>query len=72
MAIVGPAMVFASVQSKLDSTMREVERLRTADDRRIEWQSVIVGTMATRDDVEKISNKLDALASEMRNARERR
>lgn len=69
MAIVGPAMVFASVQSKLDSTMREVERLRTADDRRIEWQSVIVGTMATRDDVEKISNKLDALASEMRNAR---
>lgn len=69
MAIVGPAMVFASVQSKLDSAVREIERLRAADDRRIEWQSVIVGTMATRSDVEKVSNKLDALAAEMRNAR---
>lgn len=69
MAIVGPAMVFASVRSDLSSTVREVERLRDDARQRSAWQEAIGREMATRADVEKISNKLDALASEMRNAR---
>jgi len=60
-AIVGGVMWLATMASTVSASKAEIERLRVRDDQR-------AAEMATRSDVEKVSDKLDALATEMRAA----
>lgn len=63
------AITWGVTTNRIDNNTKEIERLRLRDDARVQSDIKIAADMATKTDVQRVSDKLDALANELRNAR---
>ena len=68
-AIAIAAMTWATLAGDVRANKAEIDRLRAAKEQQTVWQQDVIATMAKRTDVEKVSDKVDALAAELRGAR---
>lgn len=70
-AIAIAAMTWATLTAETSANTREIERLRAAGDARATADVRIAETMATKADVQRVSDQVQALALELRNGRAR-
>lgn len=68
-AIVLATMTYATLTGDVRSNAREIERLRINNEERSKRDEVVAATMATRMDVQRVSDQVERLSSELRNAR---
>lgn len=68
-AIAVAAMTWGAVNNRLDTAEDEVRRLRALNDTRTQSDIQIAATMATKADVQRVSDQVQALAAELRSAR---
>jgi len=70
-AIAIAAMTWATLTAQTTANTREIERLRAAGEARAVSDVRIAETMATKADVQRVSDQVQALALELRNGRGR-
>lgn len=68
-AIAIAAMTWATLTAETSANTREIERLRAAGDARAVADVRIAESMATKADVQRVSDQVQALALELRNTR---
>ena len=68
-AIIIAAMTWATLQADVQHHERQLERLESSEQARQRGDVSIAERMATKDDVRDLSNKIDALAKELRERR---
>lgn len=68
-ALMAAAASWGVNNSRIDTMSREVERLRATNDIRATADVRIAETMATKADVQRVSDQVQRLAEELRNAR---
>lgn len=68
-AIAIAAMTYAALAGDVKANAREIERLREAGDARAQSDVRIAETMATKEDVQRVSDQVQALALELRSSR---
>lgn len=68
-AVAIACMTYATLAGDVKANAREIERLRAAGEARAQADVQIAARMATKDDVQRVSDQVQALAQELRGAR---
>jgi len=68
-AVAMAAMTYASLAGTVQTNRQEIERLRVQNDARARSDVDIAARMATKDDVTRLAEQVQALATEVRRAR---
>lgn len=69
-AIALAAMTYATLDNKTQTNADEIQRLRSAREERVAKDERIAETMATKADVQRVSDQVQALALELRRSRD--
>lgn len=69
LAVAGVCVGWGAMSSRVQTVEDEIRRLRSSNDSRAVTDVQIAATMATKQDVQRVSDQVQALAAELRNAR---